>query len=87
MTNSEATKWLKAIEEKYIHGGDEWHDEQRETAIKVAIEALQNEPIRCKDCKWYGGKMNYPHPYKECTRHHCLSAPNDYCSRAERKEK
>lgn len=42
---------------------------------------------KCKDCKWYGGKMNYPHPYKECTRHHCLSAPNDYCSRAERKEK
>lgn len=42
--------------------------------------------VRCEDCKYYGGKMTYQHPYKECTRHHCLSAPNDFCSKAERKD-
>lgn len=41
MTNEEAIKWLESINEKYIHGGDEWYDEQRHEAIKIAIKALE----------------------------------------------
>ena len=43
MTNEEAKEWLKAIEEKYIHGGDEGFDAKRKEAISMAIEAL-SEP-------------------------------------------
>lgn len=43
MTNKEAIKWLESIDEKYIHGGDEWYDEQRHEAIKTAIKTLENE--------------------------------------------
>lgn len=46
MTNEEAIKWLRAIEEKYIHGGDEDFDAKRKEAINLAIEALkENEKL------------------------------------------
>lgn len=44
MTNEEAIKWLLAIDKKYIHGGDEFYDEQRHEAIKTAIQALEARP-------------------------------------------
>lgn len=40
MTNKEAIEWLVAIEEKYIHGGDEVFDNQRRTALHLARNAL-----------------------------------------------
>ena len=43
MTAQEAIKWLKAIEEKYIHGGDEGFDEKRKTAINIAINVLEKQ--------------------------------------------
>lgn len=43
MTPQEAVKWLKAIEEKYIHGGDEDFDEKRKIAINTAIYALEKQ--------------------------------------------
>lgn len=43
MTPQETVKWLKAIEEKYIHGGDEDFDEKRKIAINTAIEALEKQ--------------------------------------------
>ena len=43
MKNTEAIKWLKAIKEKYIHGGDEWHDSKRKEAIDCAITVLGGE--------------------------------------------
>jgi hypothetical protein len=43
MTIWKAIKWLIAIKEKYIHGGDEKYDEQRETALCLAIVALEKQ--------------------------------------------
>jgi hypothetical protein len=40
MTDIEAIEWLKQISDKYIHGGDEWFDEQRCRAIEYAIECI-----------------------------------------------
>ena len=42
MTNKETIEWLKSIKEKYIHGGDDWHDQQRWQAVDHAIAALDN---------------------------------------------
>ena len=44
MTREEAIEWLKAIEEKYIHGGDDGFDAKRKEAISMAIKALDQEP-------------------------------------------
>ena len=43
MTREEAIKWLKGIEEKYIHGGDEGFDAKRKEALFRAIQALEQE--------------------------------------------
>ena len=43
MSNTEAIRWLIAIEDKYIHGGDEEFDEKRKQAIKTAISALEKQ--------------------------------------------
>jgi hypothetical protein len=40
MTDIEAIEWLKQIRDKYIHGGDQWFDEQRCRAIEYAIECI-----------------------------------------------
>lgn len=44
MTSDETIKWLKQIEEKYIHGGDDYFDIQRKEAIFNAIEIIENQP-------------------------------------------
>jgi len=41
MNEQEAILWLKAIEDKYIHGGDEGFDEKRKMAICMGIKALE----------------------------------------------
>lgn len=43
MTPKEAIEWLEAIEEKYIHGGDDYFDEKRRIAINNAINALEKQ--------------------------------------------
>ena len=43
MTREEAVEWLEAIEEKYIHSGDESFDNKRRQAIHLAIRALERE--------------------------------------------
>lgn len=43
MTASEAIKWLKGIDKKYIHGGDEGFDNSRKVAISTAISALEKQ--------------------------------------------
>lgn len=71
MTNEKAIKWLESIDKKYIHGGDEWYDEQRHEAIKTAIKTLEERPqgewnilqkddngiheIECPFCKYSKG--------------------------------
>lgn len=53
MNNEEAIKWLKAIDEKYIHGGDECFDEQRHEAIKIAIKALRGVSMTTEEADGY----------------------------------
>lgn len=43
MTPQKAIERLEAIEEKYIHGGDEDFDEKRKIAINIAINALEKQ--------------------------------------------
>lgn len=43
MTEKEAIQWLRAIKDKYIHGGDENMDEKRTEALDLAIAALERE--------------------------------------------
>ena len=38
-----ASDWLKAIKDKYIHGGDESCDEQRKEAIDFAIKTMNDQ--------------------------------------------
>ena len=40
MTNKEAIGWVNSIKENYITGGDEWYDQQRRTALDLAMDAL-----------------------------------------------
>ena len=46
MTDEEAVKWLTAIKDKYIHGGDEEFDRNRRIAIDTAIKALEERASR-----------------------------------------
>ena len=48
MTNKEAIKYLQQF---YPHGGHSWLDAQRMKAIKMAIDALQEEPTGEKQVK------------------------------------
>jgi len=41
MTIEQAAKWLDAIKEKYIHGGDDEMDAKRKEAIDIAIRSLE----------------------------------------------
>jgi hypothetical protein len=71
MTNKEAIKWLESIDEKYIHGGDEWYDEQRHEAIKTAIKALEfaeSQRLCCDNCVNHGRKSKEvcTSPYGQC---------------------
>lgn len=51
MTNEEAIKWLIAIKDKYIHGGDEAFDERRKEALDMAIKALEDrQQGACEQC-------------------------------------
>jgi len=43
MDNKEAIEWLKAIEKKYIRGGDEQYDNSRKEAIDMAIKSLERD--------------------------------------------
>ena len=65
MDNKEAIEWLKAIEEKYIHGGDERFDELRKEALDRAIKALEivddvnNKVYRNENCDRAGKCIDY----------------------------
>ena len=61
MTDIEAIEWLKQIRDKYIHGGDEWFDEQRCRAIEYAIECIYKRnkwiPVSERLPSWNDGKV------------------------------
>lgn len=47
MVAKEAIYYLVSIENKYIHGGDEYYDEQRKAALHLAADALYKQiPIQ-----------------------------------------
>ena len=52
MKRTEAIEWLKNIKEKYIHGGDDFYDYQRRTAIDYAMSVLENieKKPTCEAC-------------------------------------
>ena len=45
MTRTEAIEWLKSIKTKYIHGGDDFYDYERKTAIDYAVYFLEGEKL------------------------------------------
>lgn len=50
MERTEAIEWLKSIKEKYIHGGDDFYDHQRRTAIDYAVMMLEQKLQTNADC-------------------------------------
>jgi rubrerythrin len=84
MTDKEAIKWLESIDKNYIHGGDEWYDEQRHEAIKTAIKALENE--RPKGM-WLiigqeQGAFGIIYKIRKCSKcgwEHSLVIPDNFC--------
>ena len=70
MTPQEAIEWLKAIEAKYVHGGDEAFDNKRKTAINTAISALE---------KLIPKKVTHEASiFKCCTCPHCKNVVDEY---------
>ena len=43
MKSKEVIYYLTTIESKYIHGGDEYYDKQRKTALHLASDALYKQ--------------------------------------------
>ena len=88
MDRLEAIEWLKSIKEKYVHGGDDFYDSKRRSAINFAIIDLSNEDfvevVRCKDCKHLGFKGLGD---GVCNRKMVgILKPDDFCSYGERKD-
>ena len=80
MTREEAIKTLANFK-RYISGGGVI-DAKANEALDMAIEALQTDIVRCKDCKYIGkvGDLNV------CRIHEISTRADDYCSRGERSE-
>ena len=77
MTNKEVIEWLVAIEEKYIHGGDERYDSKRREAIETAVEVLLHDTDSCEDCEHLlKGESDFP----------CSACKHNYASRWELKK-
>ena len=83
MTKDEAIEWLLAMRDR--------NDYQRKEAFDMAIEALSQEVIRCKDCKYahltYDGNCKYCDQWKDDDDFSIeLYLSSDfYCAYAERK--
>lgn len=43
ITAEQAIEWIRSIEKKYIHGGDEAYDSKRKYALNMAIDALEKQ--------------------------------------------
>ena len=94
MTREEAIAELredKALYESDIcYAGDGSPDGRLLQALDMAIEALQTEVVRCKDCRWYEQKQkNLPYNMSKryCNRSCVLATKeNDFCSYGERRK-
>ena len=49
-------------------------------------EQVENEPIRCKDCKWFVDGEDCIRHTEDTMGYAISTTAEDYCSRAERKE-
>ena len=97
MTREEAIKfWKFRYENAKDYTDPHWEAQERREhreyveALRMAIEALQTEVVRCKDCRWYKQKQkNLPYNVSKryCNRSCVLATKeNDYCSYGERRE-
>ena len=84
MTPQEAIEWLKTIEKKYIHGGDDDFDEKRKVAINNAVNAFEKQIPKktTKRCRVPNGWLTYGHcpncdSFTKNTRKYC-----DNCGQA-----
>lgn len=46
MEIKEAIEWLKSIDKKHTHGGDEGFDSKRHEAMRMAISALEKQKAK-----------------------------------------
>lgn len=68
----------EAIERLNIHKSTSVFVDSIAEAIDIAIEALQTDLVRCKDCQHYG--------MGNCYMYGGQMSTDDFCSRAERKQ-
>ena len=86
MTRDEARAILAGRYIVNIDGDDEYCNKVNE-ALDMAIEALSEGKVLCKDCKYYK-KITEKSDHGLCHRDIVASVwiENGYCSRAERRE-
>lgn len=85
MTRQEMIRGLNRILAEYEYELDQIDRE----VLNMAIEALEQEPICCKDCKnWHstGGTDKERKGWCSVWKSWNYSKPDDYCSFAEQKE-
>lgn len=72
---------IKTLRELWRETNDSWYEE----VYKMAIEALQTNVVRCKDCKHRDEKCGMGE-HRWCKILKMSTVPNDFCSYAERRE-
>lgn len=89
MKAKEAIYYLTTIEDKYIHGGDEYYDEQRKMALHLAMDALYKQmpkkPIKLVSKLLLGAGWTYKCPTCGCAcgenKYHLEVTQDDiYCT-------
>ena len=79
MTREEAIQRINEYIAVIEHDGRDWVGDDDLPWMEMAIEALSQEVIRCKECKYKNTICNY------CHKHDMNVTLESYCSWAERK--
>ena len=84
MTKAGAIDICMEVRDYLTSGNPIWDKGAVSEALNMAIEALQTDIVRCKDCRWYAPiDENKPFPcwhgISECSK-------DDFCSYGERRE-
>lgn len=82
MTKKEA---IKTLRELWRETNDPWYEE----VYNMAIEALQTDVVRCKDCRWWSGSQETTHNNHLCrnwSKFGSIStSADDFCSLGQRR--